>query len=69
MSLSVLPSFPSNRHYVLKLHRDASPHADRIAGRLINMASGRQFDFRNAEQLLAQLAADLASNVAETHQR
>jgi hypothetical protein len=61
MTLNPQPSYPSTRSYVLKLHRDARPARDEIAGRLENMATGDCFEFRGAEELLERLAAELAS--------
>lgn len=59
MTLDPETNYPSNRSYVLKLHRSAAPERG-IAGRLENMASGRQCDFSSGEELLACLAQDLA---------
>jgi hypothetical protein len=60
MTLNPQPSYPSTRSYVLKLHRDARPAGDQIAGRLENMATGDCFEFRCAEELLERLVAELA---------
>jgi hypothetical protein len=52
MVLDTAPLYPSDRAYVLKLHRDATPGSGRIFGRLENLASGEHFLFANAEELL-----------------
>jgi hypothetical protein len=65
MTLNPHTNYPSNRSYVLKLHRDAVPQQGQIAGRLENMASGSSFDFSSAAELLACLMRDaLTSNDA-----
>jgi hypothetical protein len=61
MTLNSQSTYPSTRRYVLKLHRDAVPCREQIAGRLENMTSGRYFDFSSADELFACLAADLTS--------
>ena len=61
MILEVHPSYPSASSYVLKLHRDAAPARGRIFGRLENIATGEQFAFSNAEELLACLVRDTRS--------
>jgi hypothetical protein len=65
MTLNSLSTYPSTRSYVLKLHRDATPERDHLAGRLENMASGRHFDFGSADELLACLTEDLKSTDVE----
>lgn len=55
MVLDTAPLYPSDRAYVLKLHRDAMPGSGRIFGRLENVASGEHFVFASAEELLAIL--------------
>jgi len=62
MILDTRSHYPSARTYVLKLHRDAPSDPSRLCGRLENMASGRQFEFASAEQLVAWLTADLAQS-------
>lgn len=59
MTLSADSKYPARRTYVLKLQADAS--ALEIAGRLENLATGRQLPFRSAGELVAALAADLLS--------
>jgi len=61
MILSTHPSYPSNRSYVLKLHRDAAPLHGKLIGRLENVATGEQFDFDSGFELLALLAREAAS--------
>lgn len=61
MTLDPQSIYPSARCYVLKLHRDARPDADALAGRLENMTSGRRLDFRTAEELLSWLANEIAN--------
>jgi hypothetical protein len=60
MILAALPSYPSSRAYVLKLHRDASPAPGCIRGRLENLTTGEQLEFASAEELVACLARDLS---------
>jgi hypothetical protein len=55
MVLDTAPLYPSDRAYVLKLHRDARPESGRVFGRLENVASGEHYLFANAEELLACL--------------
>ncbi len=62
MILDTRSHYPSARTYVLKLHRNAT--SDALEGRLENMASGRQFDFSGAEELIACIAADLHASGA-----
>jgi hypothetical protein len=59
MTLNPQVNYPSIRAYLLKLHRDAAPAEGRIFGRLENLSSGKQFDFRSAEELLAWLAREV----------
>lgn len=53
MILDTRVSYPYSRTYVLKLHADADPQRGVIVGRLEHLASGQQFHFGNAEELLA----------------
>jgi hypothetical protein len=53
MILSNRTSHPLARSYVLKL--DAPIDPGRIAGRLSHVATGRQFHFTSAAQLIARL--------------
>ena len=65
MTLNSQYNYPSTRSYVLKLHRSAEPRRERITGRLESITSGRQFDFKTADELFACLAADLESAAAQ----
>ena len=56
MILNTHASYPQTRIYVVKLHADADPQAGRLIGRLEHVASGRQFPFSSADELLACLA-------------
>jgi sortase (surface protein transpeptidase) len=58
MTLNPHATYPNNRTYVLKLHRDALPVLGKLFGRLENLSSGQQFDFATAEELLGYLAQD-----------
>jgi hypothetical protein len=62
--LATHPSYPAARAYVLKLHRDARPGLGRVMGRLVNVTTGEQFMFANADELLACLARDSARTPA-----
>ena len=64
MILAVHPNYPNSRAYVLKLHRDAHPDSGKLIGRLENVTTGEQFAFANAEELLACLARDAATEPA-----
>jgi len=61
MTLDSVTSYPSSRAYVLKLHRDSGAPPARFAGRLENLATGRQFEFASAAGLLALLLSDLGT--------
>jgi hypothetical protein len=58
MSFKSEPKYPNRRAYVLKLRSDAKPGA--IAGRLENLATGRQRDFASGPELLASIAEDIS---------
>ena len=60
MILKTQASYPQARSFVLKLHRDAAPAEGRLIGRLEHVASGRQFNFNSAEELIACLAQGVA---------
>jgi hypothetical protein len=55
MTLNPHPNHPSAGCYVLKLHRDASPHLGRLRGRLEHIVTGDCIDFATSEELLAWL--------------
>lgn len=59
MVLNTESKYPNRRAFVLKLRCDATPGA--LTGRLENLLTGRQREFSCAEELLASIAADLAS--------
>ena len=65
MVLSTHPSYPSNRSFVLKLHRNAAPLHGKLIGRLENIVTGEQFDFDSGVELLALLARDPTPSVTE----
>jgi len=69
MVLSTHPSYPSNRSYVLKLHRNAAPLHGKLIGRLENIVTGEQFDFDSGVELLALLARDPTASVIEEAQQ
>lgn len=58
MVLDTSPSYPTDRTYVLKLHRDAVPADGQVFGRLENVRSGEQFQFATLAELLACLVQD-----------
>jgi hypothetical protein len=57
MILKTQTSHPQSLSFVLKLHRDAAPGEGRLIGRLEHVASGKQFTFGSADELLAHLAS------------
>ena len=57
MNLKTQASYPQTKSFVLKLHRDAAPAEGRLIGRLEHVATGKQLNFNNAEELIACLAA------------
>ena len=63
MVLNPESKYPNRRAYVVKLRRDATLQA--LAGRLENLVTGRQREFSSADELLASIAADLASATGE----
>jgi hypothetical protein len=54
--LSRQPVFPSAGRYVLRLHRDAAPHAGSLTGRIEHVTSGESVDFASGEELLDWLS-------------
>ena len=60
MTLDPHTPYPNSRHYVLKLHRDASSAPEHLCGRLESLITGRHCDFRSASELLAALSRELA---------
>lgn len=65
MSLHPTADHPGSRSYVVKLHRDASPAASALRGRLENLATGRRFEFEDGSGLVAALLADLGRDGGE----
>ena len=59
MSFNSEPKYPNRRAYVLKLRSDAKAGA--IAGRLENLATGRQSVFASGPELLASITEDIFS--------
>jgi hypothetical protein len=57
MTLSADSKYPSRRAYVVKVRSDATP--DALAGRLENLVTGRQCEFRSAEELVLLIAGDI----------
>jgi hypothetical protein len=58
MVLNAHSSFPQTLTYVVKLHHDASLRDGHLIGRLEHLASGHQFHFNSAEELIACLIGD-----------
>ena len=61
MILKTQSSYPQTRSFVLKLHRDAAPAEGRLIGRLEHVATSKQLQFNNAEELIACVAACAAA--------
>ena len=55
--------YPSRRAYVVKMRSDATRGA--LAGRLENLITGMQREFRSGGELLDAIAADLKKNAEE----
>jgi hypothetical protein len=55
--------YPSRHTFVVKVRSDADP--DALAGRLENLATGKQLDFASARELLDSIAAVLGARAAE----
>jgi hypothetical protein len=60
MILKTHASYPQAQSFVLKVHRDAAPADGKLIGRLEHVASGKQFDFNTAEELIACLVRSVA---------
>lgn len=60
MTLNPESKYPNRRAFVVKLRADAAPGV--LAGRLENLFTGRQREFSSAQELLASMAAELASD-------
>ena len=59
MTLNPTTTYPNDRTYVLKLHRDADASLSQLAGRLEHLTTGRHFEFPTAAALLALLVEEL----------
>jgi hypothetical protein len=68
MTLNPVTNFPTSRHFVLKLHRDAASNGC-ICGRLENIHSGSQFDFHSGAELLSHLFLQLAEEAFQTQDK
>jgi len=63
MSFNTDSKYPTRRAYVVKVRGDAKP--DVLAGRLENLATGRQFEFASGCELLESIASDLDASASE----
>lgn len=68
MVLNTHASYPQEHTYVLKLHRDAAPAEGRFIGRLEHIASGQQFQFDSAEELISCLRNAALAHPADPSQ-
>lgn len=59
MVLDALCSYPHQRCYVIKLHRDAAPAHGRTFGRIEHVVTGDGIEFDSGEALLAWLSIHL----------
>jgi hypothetical protein len=57
MPFTADPKYPSRRAYVVKLRGDATPLA--LAGRIENLVTGRQLEFKSGADLLDCIARDV----------
>lgn len=60
MTLNREATYPNRRTYVLKVRSDATP--DSLVGRVENLATGAQFAFASAGELLELMAGDLRAS-------
>lgn len=58
MVLNTESKYPNRRAYVVKMRCDANPGT--LVGRLENLVTGHQREFRSAEELVESIASDLA---------
>ena len=65
MVLNSTTSYPNDRTYVLKLHRDAGASLSQLSGRLEHLATGRHFEFPTAAALLTHLIGELVAAEAD----
>jgi hypothetical protein len=63
MPLRADSKYPNRRAYVVKFRGDATPSA--LAGRIENLLSGRQLEFKSGGDLLNCLVRDLLEQVNE----
>ena len=63
MTLNPESKYPNRRAYVLKLRGDATRNA--LAGRLENLITGRQCEFRSAQELFDSLASDVEASAGD----
>jgi hypothetical protein len=64
MPLRADPKYPSRRAYVVKFRGDATPYT--LAGRIENLVTGRQLEFKSGGDLLGCFARDLFEHVNES---
>jgi hypothetical protein len=57
MTLNAESKYPTRRAYVVKVRGDAQP--DALAGRIENLVTGRQHEFKSARELIESIARDL----------
>jgi hypothetical protein len=67
MALNPEPKYPNRRTFVVQLRGDAT--ADALAGRLENLVTGRQREFRSGPELLESIVVDIAPPNAEPDPR
>jgi hypothetical protein len=67
MTLNPEPKYPNRRTFVVQLRSDAT--ADTLAGRLENLVTGRQREFRSGRELLESMVLDIAPPHAEPASR
>ena len=63
MPLRADPKYPSRRAYVVKLRSDATPPV--LAGRLENLVTGQQLEFKSGGELLDRIVRDLLEQVSK----
>lgn len=57
MTLRSDPTYTARRSYVVKLSRDATPHA--LCGQIENLVTGTRRNFNSAYELLDLIAVDI----------
>ncbi len=63
MAFNTDSKYPTRRAYVVKVRGDAKPGA--LAGRLENLVTGQQCEFRSGRELLESIASDLEAAFQE----